>query len=131
MPQGAHIETIEGRRTLVVERTPPLPPKLDKLMAELYQVTLRQDIRPGGTSVQCEQLRTHRFAAIREGRHFGTDGVIRDLRLEMCRDCGAVAVHDISYDRMPGLTHGRRGPTRKDHILGWYTGARRNQQEYL
>ena len=130
MPHGAHIETIEGRETLVVERTPPIPPKLDRLLSELYEVRLRADIRPTGTSVQCETLRTHRFRDFREGRHFGSDGVIRDLRLQMCQDCGAVCVRDVSYDRLPGLSTGRRGPLRKDHVLGWYTGARRNHREY-
>lgn len=129
MPHGAHFETIEGQRTLVVERNPPLQPKLDQLLGALYGLTFREDIRPGGTSAACD-ARDHRFLRFREGRHLGLDGVVRDLRLLMCADCGAVCVRDISFDRLPGLSTGRRGPIRKDHVLGWYTGARRKGRQY-
>lgn len=131
---SSRIAVIEGQRTQVVERTPPLPPRLDALLAAMFSLTVKVDITPAGAAAQCSALRVHRFAVIREGRHLGTDRVLRDLRVEMCRDCAAVCVRDISYDRLEGplagLSHGRRGPRRRDHILGWYSGARRNQREY-
>lgn len=123
------VQTIEGQRTLVIERKPPLQPTLDRLLANLSLVTVREDIRPTGTAAHCEQ-RDHRFGTLREGRHVGLDGVVRDLRIQMCHDCGACCVRDISRDRLAGLPTGRRGPARKDHVLGWYSGARRNRREY-
>ena len=112
-----------------MKERPPLPQKMPALLAALTHVTYRADFTLGGMAASCE-LRTHRFARFREGRHVGIDGVVRDLRLEMCRDCGAVAVRDISYDRLPGLPTGQAGPNRRDYILGWYSGARRNQRTY-
>ena len=129
-PEAARTMVIEGQRVQVVTRQLPIPQKLDQLIAQLTAITVREDIRPRGASIQCEALREHRFGVLRQGRHFGSDRVLRDLRLDMCRDCGAVCVRDISYDRMDGLTPGRRGPVRRDHILGWYSGARRNRREY-
>lgn len=126
----SRIATIEGQRTLVVERTPPLQPKLDALLGALVAVTYRADIRPSGASVRCEVEREHRFLRFREGRHVGLDAVVRDLDLRMCGDCGAVAVHDVSYDRLPGLPTGGQALQRRDHIIGWYSGARRNRREY-
>jgi hypothetical protein len=131
------VETIEGQTTLVVKRRPPLQPKLDQLLHALIQVTYRADLMPGGARVECER-RQHRFKRFREGRHVGLDGVVRDLRLEMCADCGAVCVRDISLDTLSALSGdardarltARSGPRRRDHILGWYSGARRNQRTY-
>ena len=123
-------QTIEGQQTLVVERKPPLPAKLDQLLAAMFGVTVRNDVRPTGASTACETWRTHRFSVLREGRHLGPDRVIRDLRLQMCADCGAVCVRDISFDRISGLPTGRRGPARRDLVLGWYSGARRGQRQY-
>lgn len=125
----ARTEVIEGRPTLVVETRPPLPPKMPDLLTALRGVTYRADFAPAGARAACE-MRLHRFQRFREGRHLGLDGVLRDLRLEMCADCGAVCVRDISYDRLPGLQAGRGGPARRDLLLGWYSGARRNQREY-
>ena len=124
------VRTIEGQRTLVIDRRPPLQPTLDRLLSAMYMVTRREDIRPKGASIQCEQLREHRFGVLREGRHVGLDGLVRDLRVEMCRDCGAVCVRDVSIDSMPGLRHGRQGAQRRNHVLGWYSGARRRQREF-
>lgn len=129
-------QTIEGVRTRVVDRKPPLPQKLDALLAEMahFRLHVKVDIKPSGAAAQCERLNVHRFTTIREGRHFGTDRVLRDLRVEMCRDCGAVCVRDISYDRLllrgEAVPVGRRGPVRRNHIIGWYSGARRNSREY-
>lgn len=122
--------TIEGQRVLVVDRTPPLPKSLDRLLAAM-SLTWAYDVRIAGTSRNCEVLREHRFERFREGRHLGLDGVLRDLRLLMCADCQAVCVRDISFDRLGGLPVGGRGPARRDLVLGWYSGARRNQRTYL
>lgn len=124
------LQTIEGKRTLVVERTPPLPQKLDQLIDELFGVSVSADIRPTGASAACEQWRTHRFTTIREGRHLGRDRVLRDLRIQMCADCGAVCVRDVSFDRLSGLPIGRSGPARRDLVLGWYSGSRRGGRSY-
>jgi len=121
---------IEGQDTLVVERKPPLPQKLDELLAAMFGIWAREDIRPAGATTSCEQLRVHRFGVLREGRHLGLDGELRDLRIEMCRSCGATCIRDISYDRISGLPVGRRGPLRRDLILGWYSGKRRAGREY-
>lgn len=124
------VEIIEGQRTLVVKRQPPLPPRLPDLLAALFAVTASEDIRPGGAAAACEQLREHRFGTLRQGRYFGPDREMRDLHIQMCRDCGAVCVRDITFDRMTGLPVGRRGPLRRNHVIGWYSGARRNRREY-
>ena len=123
------VQTIEGQPTLVVERKAPLPQHLDTLVGQLSFVRFRDDVQPRGMSASCE-LRNHRMARMREGRHVGLDGIVRDLRLDRCMDCGAVEVRDISVDRLPGLAAGRSGPNRKSHVLGWYSGARRNSREY-
>jgi hypothetical protein len=125
------LETIEGQQVAVIERTPPLQQHLDELLGTMFSITVRNDIRPAGARPACEQLREHRFSVLREGRHFGLDRELRDLRVEMCLDCGATCVRDITYDRMPGLPVGRRGPLRRDHVIGWYSGARRAGRTYL
>jgi hypothetical protein len=126
----SRVATIEGQRTLVVERTPPLPRRMTDLLAQMFSLTVKRDLTPSGAARQCDLLREHRFATIREGRHVGTDRVLRDLRVEMCADCGAVCVRDITYDRFGGVPEGRRGPLRRNHVIGWYSGARRNRREY-
>ena len=130
MSNPPQYQTIEGQRTLVVERTPPLPPRLDVLIASMFSLSVSTDITPAGASIACEQWRTHRFTTIRQGRAMCRDLMLRDLRVDMCADCGAVCVHDISFDRMPGLLVGGRGPARRDLILGWYSGARRGNRQY-
>lgn len=125
-------EVVEGRRTLVVTEPKPLPQKMPTLLGALKHVRYAVDISPTGARAACE-MRDHRFRRFREGRHLGLDGIVRDLRLEMCADCGAVCVRDISFDlavageRVP---IGRKGPARRDLVLGWYSGARRNSREY-
>jgi hypothetical protein len=128
MPES-RVATIEGQRTFVVERRPPLQPKLDGLIGALVPTTYRADFGLTGAALSCS-LRDHRFRRFREGRHVGLDGVVRDLALQMCTDCGAVCVRDVSFDRLPGLRIGRGGPRRRDLVLGWYSGARPNQREY-
>jgi hypothetical protein len=124
------LATIEGQQTLVVPRTPPLQQKLDQLLTAMFHVTFRADIKPRGARAACEAARDHRFKTIREGRHWGLDAVLRDLRVQMCADCGAVCVRDVSYDRFDTARVARQGPRRRDMILGWYSGARRNRREY-
>ena len=137
---ATRVETIEGRKTLVQQTASPLPQKLDGLFAEMFSLLVKVDITITGASAQCERLREHRFTTIREGRHFGRDRVLRDLRVQMCADCGAVCVRDISYDRislysersrkLEEVPAARRGPVRRDLILGWYSGARPNNRQY-
>jgi hypothetical protein len=126
-------QTIEGQQTLVVERRPPIQPTLDRLLGAMYGGR-RHDIRPSGTRPECDRDRQHRFGVLREGRHVGLDGIVRDLRVEMCRDCGAACVRDISYDvsvageRVP-RNAGQRAQ-RRNLVLGWYTGKRQAGREY-
>jgi len=133
----ARIETVDGRKVLVFDPPSPLPPTLEGLLRGLY-VTFRADVRPGGAARSCEvpedrgngRPEDHRLVPFREGRHVGRDGVFRYLRLLMCVDCETVCVRDVSVDRLDGLRTGRLSPRRRDTVLGWYTGARRNQRIY-
>ena len=127
----SRVETIEGRKVHVVERRPPLPQKLDLLLSSMtgvrkYPVTIGQTLR------SCEQLRHHRFVTFREGRHVGLDGVVRELRLQICQYCEAVCVRDTSLDVAIGGERlvTRTAPRRRDLILGWYSGKRRASREY-
>jgi hypothetical protein len=122
--------TIEGRTVLVVERTPPLQANLDGLLRSMFAVTRREDIRPTGAAAQCERANLHRWAVLREGRHYGLDRTLRDISVEMCRDCGSVMVRDVSFDRLPGLRVGASGARRRNVILGWYTGQRAAGRTY-
>ncbi len=125
------LEMIEGVPTLrTPDNRPPLQPSLDRLLSAIYMVTAREDITPRGASIRCEVEREHPFRTLREGRHVGLDGVVRDLRVEMCPLCGAALVRDVSYDRLDGLPVGRRGPRRRDSVIGWYSGGRRAQRQY-
>lgn len=80
----------------------------------------------------------HRLGEWVEGFHTGSDTVTRFLALQACRDCGAVCVRDRSIDSLTNYDPDRRGPVRvspirerrKDHILGWYTGARPKSRIY-
>ena len=125
---GPRVEMIEGQKVLVVERKPPLQPSLDRLLAAMSP-TIRNDIRPAGARIECEAYNQHRWGLLAEGRHVGTDAELREISVRMCLDCGSVCVRDISWDRLPGLP---RGATllRKDTILGWYSGQRRNARTY-
>jgi hypothetical protein len=125
--QQPRVMVIEGRRVLVTDRTPPIPGTLDRLLAEMV-VTLAANVRPMGARAVC-LAEVHRLQVFREGRHVGRDGVVRDLRLLMCADCESVCVRDISRDRLAGLSISRL-PRRRDHVIGWYTGARPSQRVY-
>lgn len=121
------VTTIEGRRVLVVDRTPPLPSRLDWLLRAM-RVTWQTEVRTHGARAACVSEQDHRLTRFVEGRHVGTDGVVRDLRLLMCVDCESVCVRDITTDLLP--TARRRPARRRDGVLGWYSGARRSQREY-
>lgn len=141
------VETIEGRRTLVVERTPPLPAALATLLeggrdhAGRYwsrlAVTRREPLRLGGARAAC-LADDHRLRLWLEGLFAGSDGLTRSLRLNACADCGAVCVRDVSSDSLAAYDpagHGevrpaRRPLRRKDHVIGWYSGARPGQRVY-
>jgi hypothetical protein len=122
---------IEGQTVLVMERRPPLPQHLDQLLARLRVYP----IKITGWRADCGEQR-HRLFLLADGPYTGPDGVRRDLRVEQCGDCEAVCVRDVSLDRLsyyaPGvpLRQSSLAPRRRDGVLGWYTGARRNQREY-
>jgi hypothetical protein len=121
---------IEGRRALVVVRNPPLPPTLDKLLRTML-FTFRSPVKITGALADCAGDQQHRLFLMAEGSHVGLDRVKRDLRLFQCGDCEGVQVRDVTMDRLAGLPIGRLAPRRRDHILGWYSGARRSQRVYL
>lgn len=118
------VVTIEGRRTLVVERRPPLPPRLDALLAGLRVFPIRITGWRGECSAQ-----DHRLKLIADGSYPCLDGIRRDLRVYQCADCEAVCVRDVSLDRLPGLASRRLA--RRNHVLGWYSGSRKNQRVYV
>lgn len=152
--------TIQGQRVLVVPRQSGLPQKMEQLLDAMahFGFAFREDIVPRGTRTSCEQLNEHRFATFREGRWwnrtpFRVSGGHPDsfrvieaglllLRLEMCQDCGAVCVRDVSPEpeagatpvRLKNLLTGawRTAPSvgRRNVVLGWYSGKRRAGREY-
>lgn len=127
---GPRVAVIEGRPTLIVERRPPLPPTLEALRRSMV-VRWETRVTRQGARTACVSEQDHRLFPIIEGRHVGLDAVVRDLRLSMCSDCEAVCVRDVSVDRMARLPTGRQMPRRKDHVIGWYSGARPSQRQYL
>lgn len=170
MPHGAaHIETLEGRRTIVVDDDrfrSGLPPTLERLIAEMTPLGFveSRDLTLAGTRTACDVLREHRWVVIREGRWLnrrpfetlvGYDNGPRGLvprgkvvpagvlgvRIFMCADCGAARIHDVTWepgdvgpsrrlDHRTGVVRIVSGRTRRDQVIGWYTGARRNGREY-
>jgi hypothetical protein len=130
------VTLIEDRKVLVVERRPPLPARLDALLAapgmRLFPVRIT------GWRRECDE-QDHRLVPLAEGPYRGPDRIRRSLRLSMCADCESVCVRDVSVDDLRAYDPGGRGmarPTararlrRRDLVLGWYTGARRHQREY-
>ena len=127
------VEVIEGRRTLVTERRPPLPPTLALLLEggrdpagriwNVLRLTARAPLRLTGARASCLG-QDHRTAPWLEGWHTGSDLVIRFLHLAACLDCGSVCVRDRSIDSLAQLPTGRQAPRRRDHVLAWYSGAR-------
>lgn len=133
------VAIIEGQRVLVIERTPPIPDDLALLLEggrdragriwTPLRVISRQPLRLDGTRAACLE-QDHRLLPWVEGFHTGSDGISRALHLLACRDCGSVCVRDISFDTLDGLRVGRRGAARRNHVIGWYSGARRGQRVY-
>lgn len=160
-PPEARYIVIGGQRVRVVTNEDRgLPRKLDDLVRAMaaFGFSYSADIRPAGTRPACDAARTHRFARFREGRWWNhreflvrteyADGVRRVpagllmLALEMCQDCGAVSVRDVTIEPWAGakpaqLTNLRTGAVRtapavarRNILLGWYSGARRAGREY-
>ncbi len=137
-PAG-RVMVIEGRRTLVVERARPIPPKLEQLLEggrdatgrlwTALRVTVRQPLAIGGWRAACSD-QDHRLGLWLEGFHTGSDAIVRYLRLFACSDCAAVCVRDASLDSLPNLPAGRQQLRRRDAVIGWYSGARRSQRQY-
>ena len=133
------VEVIEGRRTLVTERRPPIPATLDMLLEggrdasgrawAPLRVTARAPLRLLGARADCLG-QDHRTAPWLEGWHTGSDLVIRFLHLAACLDCGSVCVRDRSVDSLAQLPTGRQAPRRRDHVIGWYSGARPLHRTY-
>lgn len=123
------VTTIEGRRVLVVERRPPLPPRLDALLGSPGM--RRYPIRVTGWRSPCGE-QDHRLVLLAEGPYRGPDLERRELRILVCADCESVCVRDVTVDRLPAPTRTAASlpARRRDHVLGWYSGARRNQRQY-
>jgi hypothetical protein len=163
----ARTTTIEGQPTLVVENQSSLPKGLAMLLTQMapFGFAERADFTLAGTRPACDVLRVHRWQTFRVGRWsnlhdfgvpIGHDNVggqlvprtvtvprgVRNLRLEMCADCGAVAVHDITPEKWAGarpialvnLATGERRVAsavgQPDRVIGWYSGKRRAGREY-
>lgn len=122
---AGRVTVIEGRRTLVVERRPPLPRRLGDLLARLRVYP----VRISGWRSTCSD-QDHRLVPLADGSFLCFDGIRRDLRVLICADCEAAQVRDVSVDRLPGLPTGRLAARRRDVIIGWYSGARRGQRIY-
>jgi hypothetical protein len=134
------IVTIDGRRVMVFDRPKPIPPTLALMLDGgrdrsgrpwiPLRVTRRYGLRLGlGPSLLCA-TDDHRMTPWLEGVHAGSDGIVRDLRLLACPDCGAVCVRDVSIDSLPGARPGRMAPRRRDNVVGWYSGARARGRTY-
>ena len=126
---------IDGQTVLVIERKPPLPARLEALLASPGMRVF--PIRVAGWRSACGR-EEHRLVTIAEGTYRGPDRILRELRVQMCADCESVCVRDVSFDTLAtydplgrgSLRPSRLAPRRRDHVLGWYTGARRNQRQY-
>jgi hypothetical protein len=161
---AARKATIEGRSALVVDNQSTLPRSLADLLGLMapFGFGERQDFDLAGTRTACEVLRVHRWRVFRRGhwsnlRAFSivigqdADGTVktqtvpagmRQLRLDMCADCGAVAVHDITpsgwagarpvrlVNRLTGVERIAPAVGQPDLVIGWYSGKRRAGREY-
>jgi len=160
------VQTVEGQPTLVVRSEQGLPLKLEELLSQMkpFGFSVRQDIVPAGARTSCTALREHRMTTIREGRWFARFGLrlnagfpqpgdarptvrvippgVISLRLEMCQDCGAVCVRDVSmesyaggrsariYNRETGQTRLAPAVMARNVVIGWYSGKRPAGREY-
>jgi hypothetical protein len=127
--------TIEGRRALVIERRPPLPPRLQTLLE--YPGMRLYPLKITGWRGECS-MQDHRLKLIAEGRVLCPDNERRDLRVYQCADCESVCIRDLSVDSTTGYDPEGRGalrprilaPRRRNHVLGWYSGSRKQQRTY-
>lgn len=136
----ARTTTIEGRRVLVVDRTPPLPPTLELLLNggrdrtgrvwSALRVAFRDPLRIGGAARACVSNQDHALRRWLEGFYLCGDGKSRYLSLHACAACGAVCVRDRSVEDLPVRLPAGRRPLRRDHVIGWYTGARPRNRVY-
>lgn len=124
MTVAERVVTINGMPARVVEAPRVLPQRLDALLAALRAVT-RHQVVVRGASTDCGEGE-HRFGRWLEGV-FG----MRQLALSMCADCGTVEVRDVSISVIPGAPPGTSPLRRRDELLGWYSGSRRNGRQYL
>lgn len=132
------LTVIEGRPVRVFERVRPIAPTLDLFLNggrgpdghlwQPFRVLRRFPLRIQGPRPECLR-EDHRLGEWLEGFYPCSDGVTRQLRLQACADCGAVCIRDISFDTLPVDT-GRLAPRRRDHIVGWFTGARPGNRVY-
>lgn len=111
------VQSIEGRRTIVIDSKTNLPRSMPDLLRAMdrFGFTFSDDFTLAGTRPACETLRVHRFRRFREGRWWnpsafpiviGKDGDtlrtvtvpagVTFLDLRMCEDCGAVMVRDVT-----------------------------------
>lgn len=115
---------IDGKPARVVEPRRVLPQHLDDLLRALRGST-RRDVFVRGASRDCA-----------DGEHAlgrwltGLYGM-RELELSMCTNCGTVEVRDVSISVIPGAPLGTSPLRRRNELLGWYSGVRRNGRTYL
>lgn len=114
----------DGVVAQVVERTPPIPRRLDPLLASI-RVLRRWPARILGARRACTDAE-HAFQPWLDGIYNGLE-----LRLALCPFCGVVEVRDVSLDLIPGLSSGVLEPRRRDDVLGWYSGRRQAARVYL
>jgi hypothetical protein len=152
--------TLHGQRVLVVTDQRGLPQKLDGLLEAMahFGFAFRDDFTPTGTRTACEAANDHRLRVFREGRWWNpapfrvhgdhplayrvVDAGQLLLRLEMCQDCAAVCVRDVSpelalgaratrlVNRVTGAERIAPAVGRRNVVLGWYSGKRRAGREY-
>lgn len=130
---------VEGTKVAVDERPRVIPPALSLLLEggrgpdarywSPMRVAFRDPLRISGPRAECMD-QDHRLRRWLEGFATGSDGIVRFLSLWACADCGAVCVRDRSFDTRAGLVPGRKPLRRVDHVIGWYSGARRANRVY-
>lgn len=138
---------VNGVRAMITERTPPIAPTLELMLNggrdakqrlwKPLRVAVRNPLRiKADPSAACMSSSSgslnddHNLSVWLGGFASCSDGVTRYLVLHACTDCGAVCIRDRSFDSLDGLTNGRRPLRRRDHVIGWYSGARPNSRVY-
>lgn len=141
------VAVIDGVRAMVIDRTPPIAPTLALMLNggrdekqrlwKPLRVVIRDPLRIAGSptaaclaSSNGSVNDNHNLSNWLAGFADCSDGATRYLVLQACTDCGAVCIRDRSFDSLDGLSTGRRPLRRRDHVIGWYTGARRNSRVY-